>query len=93
MPDWSLESEAPWPVAGVDEAGRGPSAGPVVAAAVIVRPEDAPDGLDDSKKLSKAARARLHDAIRAAGLVGVGIAEPQEIDAVNILNASLRAMA
>lgn len=77
-------------IAGVDEAGRGPSAGPVVAAAVILF--DAPAGLDDSKKLSKAARERLFAALQTRAFIGVGLAEPCEIDSANILNATLRAM-
>ena len=80
-------------VAGVDEAGRGPLAGPVVAAAVIL-----PDGFDtteinDSKKLSPKKRDRLYDYIRSgATAVGVGIVDAGEIDAINILQASLKAM-
>ncbi|MFZ5609261.1 MAG: ribonuclease HII [Pseudomonadota bacterium] len=79
-------------VAGVDEAGRGPLAGPVVAAAVVLG-DKAPEGVDDSKKLSRKQRARLYDAIMATAEVGIGIAEAAEIDAVNILEASLAAMA
>jgi ribonuclease HII len=79
-------------VAGVDEAGRGPLAGPVVAAAVIVGGATF-DGLTDSKKLTEKARERLYDEIfdRAAA-VGVGSATPTEIDRINILQASLLAM-
>jgi ribonuclease HII len=80
-------------VAGIDEAGRGPLAGPVVAAAVIL-PEvfDLP-GLDDSKKLSEKQRDRLFPLIRSQSLaIGVGFASPAEIDAVNILQATLRGM-
>jgi len=81
-------------VAGVDEAGRGPLAGPVVAAAVIL-PEtfDLP-GLTDSKQLSASARATLFPRIRhQARAVGVGIIDATEIDRINILQATLRAMA
>jgi ribonuclease HII len=79
-------------VAGVDEAGRGPLAGPVVAAAVILDPARIPPGLNDSKRLSAAARDRLFDAIRAAAQVGVGQASVEEIDTLNILRASHLAM-
>lgn len=77
-------------IAGIDEAGRGPLAGPVVAAAVILR-EPIP-GLDDSKKLSEKRRAALADQIRDTALFGIGIAEPEEIDRINILQATLVAM-
>jgi len=78
-------------VAGVDEAGRGPLAGPVVAAAVILC-EGGIDGVDDSKKLSARRRAELEEQIRARCIVGVGMAEPGEIDRINILQATLVAM-
>ena len=82
-----------WPVAGVDEAGRGPLAGPVTAAAVILDPKKMVRGLDDSKKLSSAARNELYDLICARALaVGVGMASAEEIDRVNIRNATLLAM-
>jgi ribonuclease HII len=80
-------------IAGIDEAGRGPLAGPVVAAAVIL-PEcfDLP-GLTDSKQLSAAARARLYPLIRAQALaVGIGVSRAEEIDRINILQATLRSM-
>ena len=80
-------------VAGVDEAGRGPLAGPVVAAAVILDPENPIDGLDDSKKLSPKRRAVLEQTIRDQALAwSVGRAEAEEIDRYNILNATLLAM-
>ena len=78
-------------VAGVDEAGRGPLAGPIVAAAVILCDRGI-DGLDDSKKLSARRRAELEILIRAHCIVGIGIAAPGEIDAINILQATLQAM-
>lgn len=79
-------------VAGVDEAGRGPLAGPVAAAAVIL-PEGEPiAGLNDSKLLTEAVRERLFEEIHLRALVGVGWASPEEIDALNILQASLLAM-
>lgn len=80
-------------VAGVDEAGRGPLAGPVVAAAVILDPAHPIDGLRDSKLLTAAARARLATEIRAHALAwAVAEAEVAEIDALNILAATLLAM-
>lgn len=78
-------------VAGVDEAGRGPLAGPVVAAAVILC-EDGIAGVDDSKKLGGRRRAELEKQIRARCTVGIGMAEPEEIDRINILQATLLAM-
>ena len=78
---------------GVDEAGRGPLAGPVVAAAVILDPADPIDGLDDSKKLSAKRRAALAVEIRARALAwAVAEASVEEIDRINILQASLLAM-
>lgn len=81
-------------VAGIDEAGRGPLAGPVVAAAVIL-PDDMPAcGINDSKKLTARKRESLyHDIYRHAVAVGIGIIDPAEIDRINILQASLKAMA
>ena len=79
--------------AGVDEVGRGPLAGPVVAAAVILDPERPVSGLRDSKKLSEKRREALFDEICACALVwSLGRAEVEEIDAINILQASLLAM-
>ncbi len=78
-------------IVGVDEAGRGPLAGPVVAAAVILCP-DGIEGLDDSKKLSPLRRARLEAEIKAKCRWAVGIACVEEIDAINILQATLLAM-
>lgn len=81
------------PVAGVDEAGRGPLAGPVVAAAVILRPGQAFPGLDDSKKLPAADRERLDAEIRSTALAcSVAWADRAEIDALNILGATMLAM-
>ena len=79
--------------AGVDEAGRGPLAGPVVAAAVILDPERPIAGLADSKALSPSAREALAPIIREQSIAwGVGLASPEEIDAINILQATLLAM-
>lgn len=80
------------PVAGVDEAGRGPWAGPVVAAAVILDPERIPAGLDDSKRLKEADRERLFETINATATVGIGIADVARIDSDNILHATMWAM-
>jgi ribonuclease HII len=82
-----------WPVAGCDEAGRGPLAGPVVAAAVILDPKRVPRGLDDSKKLDHETREKLHARICATAEVAVAIAPPARIDRDNILRASLWALA
>ena len=80
-------------IAGVDEAGRGPLAGPVVAAAVILSPEHPIDGLADSKKLSPARREMLASRIRENSMAwSVGWADPAEIDDVNILAATMLAM-
>lgn len=81
------------PVAGVDEAGRGPLAGPVVAAAVILAPGQDTTGLKDSKKLTAACRERLAHEIRSESLAwSVAWADRAEIDALNILHASMLAM-
>jgi ribonuclease HII len=82
-----------WPVAGCDEAGRGPLAGPVVAAAVILNPDDVPRGLDDSKKLTAERREELYARICARAQVAVAMAPPARIDRDNILRASLWALA
>lgn len=80
-------------IAGVDEAGRGPLAGPVVAAAVILGGAPPIEGIDDSKKLSAARRARLERGIREAALCwSVAMATPAEIDALNVHHATLLAM-
>jgi ribonuclease HII len=79
-------------ICGIDEAGRGPWAGPVVAAAVILPREGRPKGLADSKQLTAESREALAFSIRACALVGVGMASPEEIDALNIHRATLLAM-
>ena len=80
-------------IAGIDEAGRGPLAGPVVAAAVILPEGLLIPGVDDSKKLSEAKRNSLFDIImQQAVSVGVGISDSQTVDRINILQATLRAM-
>jgi ribonuclease HII len=93
MPDRRLEASYPHPVCGVDEAGRGPWAGPVCAGAVILAPGVEIEGLDDSKKLSAARREFLAPRIKARALAwGVGFASPEEICALNILQATGLAM-
>jgi ribonuclease HII len=82
-----------WPIAGCDEAGRGPLAGPVVAAAVILDPDNIPRGLDDSKRLTPDRRAVLYERICARAQVAVALAPPARIDRDNILRASLWALA
>ena len=95
-PDFARESAALAAgarlVAGVDEAGRGPLAGPVVAAAVILDPKRIPPGLDDSKKLAPALREALFGAVLATAQVSIGLADAAEIDRDNIRVASLGAM-
>lgn len=94
VPDFAHElRHHPGLVAGVDEAGRGPLAGPVVAAAVILRADDCPEGLDDSKALSAKRRATLEAEIKARALCwGLGVASVEEIDRINILWATMLAM-
>jgi len=82
-----------WPVAGCDEAGRGPLAGPVVAAAVVLDPARIPRGLNDSKKLDAEAREKLYDKICATAQVAVAFGAVDRIDRDNILRASLWALA
>ncbi|VAW09996.1 Ribonuclease HII [hydrothermal vent metagenome] len=95
-PDFHRETEliaagARW-VTGIDEAGRGPLAGPVVAAAVILDGAAIPAGIDDSKALSQGRREALFDQITSTANVGIGIAHVERIDRDNILQATLWAM-
>ena len=100
MPDFTFEYEAIaeglCPVAGVDEAGRGPWAGPVVAGAAILDittlPEDLRHGLDDSKKLKAEKREFLFAQLSKHAVTGIGIANVEEIDRLNILQATMLAM-
>lgn len=94
MPDMMLEFACPnGPVCGVDEAGRGPWAGPVSAGAVILDPARVPEGLNDSKKLSAKARDALELEIKSVAVAwGVGFASVDEIDELNILHATGLAM-
>jgi ribonuclease HII len=82
-----------FPVAGCDEAGRGPLAGPVVAAAVVLDPQRIPRGLNDSKKLDAAAREALYEKICACAHVSVAFGSVERVDRDNILRASLWALA
>ena len=81
------------PIAGVDEAGRGPLAGPVVAAAVVLDPTSIPEGIADCKVLDPKTRRAIYQHILATAQVGIGVAEVDRIDSDNILQASLWAMA
>jgi len=80
------------PVCGIDEAGRGPWSGPVVAAAVILDTDNIPDGINDSKKLSPARRNELFNIIHQTSHVGIGIVDVSDIDRLNILQATFLAM-
>ncbi len=91
-PERQLIARHGGPVAGIDEAGRGPWAGPVVAAAVILDPRNIPPGLDDSKKLTERAREALYGEISAAARIGIGVANVAQIDRMNILQATLWSM-
>ena len=95
MPDFTFERahRRHGLVAGVDEAGRGPLAGPVVAAAVILNPRRIPKGLDDSKVLTAEKREALCAEIRACAQIGIGAAGVADIARLNILHASMLAMA
>src|SRR5579863_7853577 len=81
-----------WPVAGCDEAGRGPLAGPVVAAAVVLDPKRIPNGIDDSKRLTAERREELFEEICLTASFAVAFASPARIDRDNILRASLWAL-
>jgi ribonuclease HII len=92
-PNLTLEKLHPGPVCGVDEAGRGPWAGPVCAAAVILHPRRVPDGVDDSKKLTPRARERLEGEIKRRALAwSIAFATVEEIAELNILHATGLAM-
>ena len=93
MPHLRLEKVSPAPVCGVDEAGRGPWAGPVCAAAVILKARRIPKGVDDSKKLTALKRQALEVEIKEKALAwGVGFASVEEIASLNILHATGLAM-
>ena len=91
-PCFKLELPFPTPLAGVDEAGCAPLAGPVVAAAVILDRARFPRGIDDSKKLPLAAREAIFGRLQKVAAIGVGIASVEEIDEINIYWARMLAM-
>lgn len=80
------------PIIGVDEVGRGPLAGPVISAAIILNKEMIPEGINDSKKLSKKKREVINEELISQHSFAIGIASVEEIDKINILQASLLAM-
>ncbi len=92
LPTFELEDSLPGLVAGIDEAGRGPWAGPVVASAVILNQSCTPAGIKDSKKLSPSRRVEIASALWKTARIGVGIASVDEIDELNILQATMLAM-
>ena len=95
MPNNLIERGLGWPqklIAGIDEAVRGPWAGPVVSAAVILNEKNIPDGLNDSKKLSEKKRLSLFSSIYNFHSVGVGISSIEEIDTMNVLQATFLSM-
>lgn len=91
-PCFKLERDHPLPLAGVDEAGCAPLAGPVVAAAVVLDRERFPRGIDDSKKLTLEAREAIYGRLQQQARFGVGICTVEEIDALNIYWARMLAM-
>ncbi|MDP9086377.1 MAG: ribonuclease HII [Pseudomonadota bacterium] len=91
-PCFKIERDFPEPLAGVDEAGCAPLAGPVVAAAVILNRDKFPRGIDDSKKLDLATREAIFDRLQTVARIGVGIASVEEIDSINIFWARMLAM-
>ena len=94
-PDFTLETAAHAPqklVAGVDEAGRGALAGPVVAACVLLNWQNYPKGIKDSKKLSPLQREKIFTALYKSATIGLGVADNKEIDRYNILKATMLAM-
>ncbi|PWG02071.1 ribonuclease HII [Sphingosinicella humi] len=92
-PCFKIEREFPEPLAGVDEAGCAPLAGPVVAAAVVLDRTRFPRGIDDSKALPPATREAIYLKLRETARIGVGIASVEEIDSLNIYWARMLAMA
>ena len=91
-PDFEYELTHEGLVAGVDEVGRGPWAGPVVAAAVILKRDAIPPGIDDSKRLTRARREALFEALVGRATIGIGEAGVDEIERLNILAAAMLAM-
>ncbi|MDZ7628196.1 MAG: ribonuclease HII [Parvularculaceae bacterium] len=93
IPTYDIEDQFSGVIAGVDEAGRGPWAGPVVAAAVVLDRAHTPEGVRDSKTLTEKRRRALAAELWKTAKIGVGVASVEEIDSMNILAASLLAMA
>jgi len=91
-PCFKLEIPFPQPLAGVDEAGCAPLAGPVVAAAVVLDRDKFPRGIDDSKKLDLDTREAIYDRLQKVARIGVGMASVEEIDQINIYWARMLAM-
>ena len=88
----AFENNFSLPIAGIDEVGRGPLAGPVIAAAVILDRKNIPEGINDSKKIPKAKRILLAEKIKENSIYAYGAASEIEIDEINILQASILAM-
>ena len=92
MPSVEFDRKFSYPLAGVDEVGRGTLAGPVVAAAVILDYNNIPEGIKDSKKIAKRKREQICKDILSSSITSIGLATSGEIDKINILKASLLAM-
>ena len=91
-PSYKFDQVYETPIIGVDEVGRGPLAGPVISAAIILNKEMIPEGINDSKKLSKKKREVINEELISQHSFAIGIASVEEIDKINILQASLLAM-
>ena len=91
-PSYKFDQAYETPIIGVDEVGRGPLAGPVISAAIILNKEKIPEGINDSKKLSKKKREVINEELISQHKFAIGIASVEEIDKINILQASLLAM-
>lgn len=91
-PSYKFDQDYETPIIGVDEVGRGPLAGPVISAAIILNKEMIPEGINDSKKLSKKKREVINEELISQHSFAIGIASVEEIDKINILQASLLAM-
>ena len=91
-PSYKFDQDYETPIIGVDEVGRGPLAGPVISSAIILNKEKIPEGINDSKKLSKKKREVINEELISQHSFAIGIASVEEIDKINILQASLLAM-
>ena len=91
-PSYKFDQVYETPIIGVDEVGRGPLAGPVISAAIVLNKEKIPEGINDSKKLSKKKREVINEELIYQHSFAIGIASVEEIDKINILQASLLAM-